>query len=749
MKCRLRLLEAKIPSDRNSIFSRIYIQSLNMKYQYDSQIKNIEANQVFVVNLPEDNAFGKNEPVDNEYYNISYLLMNIYKTTIASDSITGWIGYYVDKIIRNTKSSIIIYATLDVCNFFNDGQLEDEFTSECLIDRALINRWKNYTDANNPYMLPVIDFHKEEFAEPTKYLKSSTKINDQITGKWYAIYYSDAESTKTGVRTFLVPKATASYTITYPILQSITIEADTYYIFRQKDNLGKTISITNTISWTFPNTISHEGQEIHVYNDGGTIKMYLHEFDHDDIANNWRDYNDAATLLGSSTIATTIDVSGGVYTYYIMPLHYKPYTRDFYFPTLELTKRTASTSTTTQTQAITALDEIPLTNSRIIKIIELPYFPNTSTFANTFYSNVIDDFMNINVLELAEGKSFTGSPITADDYKTDDYLKDKPTTYNVAHSMQYETKFKNSNYDEKTFEYGPYKFSITPEMYDIDHNNRYEYFYFEYKQALLKSSFAIEIVQNSWQLKSEFAGYPNIEATYIVSDLDNEIPIFNNEYINYMKNGYNYDKESIARQTLKSSLTAGASIIGGIGLGLAGGAIGAAVGISSAQAGFTSFTNIIMNQIQQEAAMETKMNSYKNTKTGISGVSDLELRKLYQADALYFRKYEISNSLRNSLYNYWRLYGYKINEYANPHDFIRNNLRYRYNYIKLSSVEFSEEFYKKYAKFNDLIEIYKNKLLEGIYIYYRKTDGEHMICDFDKYFENFEDGIVWEGYGNE
>lgn len=742
MKCRLRLLEAKIPSDRNSIFSRTYVQSLNIKYQYDSQIKNIEENQVFIVNLPQDNAFGKDDPADNEYYNISYLLMNIYKTSIVSDSLSGWIGFYVDKIIRNTKSSIIIYATLDVCNFFNDGQFEDNFTDECLIDRALINRWKDYTNTSNPYMLPIIDFHNEEFNEPTKYLKSSTKIQDQMSGKWYAIYYSDPESSKTGVRTFLVPKTTASYLVSYPIITNIIVEADTYYIFRQKDNIGKTIAV-GTTSWTFSSTIQNEGQEIHIYNDGGTIKMYLHEFDYDDVANNWREYTDADTYLGGSNTATTIDVTGGIYSYYTMPLHYKAYTRNYYFPTLELHKKYATTSTLSQTQSVTGLDDIPRTNTRIIKIIDLPYYP--ASFNDTFYSNIIDDFMNIYVLELVEGKSFSGSSITANDYKTDDYLKEKPTSYNVAHSMQYETKFKNSSFDEKNFEYGAYKFTITPEMYDINSNNRYEYFYFNYKQSLLKSSFAIEIVQNSWQLKDEFAGYPNVEANYIVSDLDNEIPVFNNEYINYMKNGYNYDKESIARQTLKSSLTAGASIIGGIGLGVAGGVAGGVIGLSTAQAGFSSLTNIITNQIQQEARMEYKMNSYKNSKTGISGVSDLELRKMYQADALYFREYKISNSLRNNLYNYWRLYGYKINEYANPVTFVNNNLRHRYNYIKLSSVEFTEDFYKRFSKFNDLIEIYKNKLLEGIYIYYRKSDGTNLICDFDKYYENFEEGIVWEG----
>ena len=251
----------------------------------------------------------------------------------------------------------------------------------------------------------------------------------------------------------------------------------------------------------------------------------------------------------------------------------------------------------------------------------------------------------------------------------------------------------------------------------------------------------------SYAYKSEFGGLPNVESDFIISDMDNEIPVYNSDYINYMKNGYNYDKESIARQTTKGAVGI-ATGIGGAALGAAlGGPVGAAAIVSMGASAINQMNSLIISKIQAEANLAYKVNSYKNSKTAVSAISDLELRHEYEADALYFRKYHVSSSLKNLIYDYWRLFGYKYNEYGNPYTLVNANKRYWYNYIKLGSVEFKPEFIKKYSKYSDIMDDYKNKLLEGITIYRAQLTSTPAVyeSDFEQNYENFEDGIVLEG----
>ena len=376
MKCRVRLFEAKLPSDRNSIYSLTYITSLNMKYQYDSQIKNIEEQQVFVVKLNEENALGKGEPSETETYtNINYLTMHIYGSRLT-DTITGPIRYYVDRIVRNTKESIIIYATLDICNFFNDEDLDNNFTDGCLIERALLNRWQNYLNDNNPYMQQIVDFHKEDFDIPTKYLVDSTKITDRISGKWYAIYYSDPANTKTGVRTFLVPETTTNYNVKIDTQASINVLADTMYIIRAIDNMNATITIgSETFSLTDPD------EYLYIYNNGGNIMANKYKYTRRSIANNWNElYAVDSNYEHKENLASSFSSSVQPLIYYTIsePLlvpHVLTTTTPGWFPFLTYIFNKADTTTSSQNLAITGLNDIPRTNSRIIKIISLPYFP--------------------------------------------------------------------------------------------------------------------------------------------------------------------------------------------------------------------------------------------------------------------------------------------------------------------------------------------------------------------------------------
>ena len=473
ISCDVNLYSLNLPEDRHSIFSRPFIVQAtgNRKYTYKSQIKNLMMEQTFVVNLGEEYALGVDNTSHYLYDNINYLIMTI--TTEDPYDLQNPIPYYVDKIVRNTKKSIIIYATLDSVNYINtQDYLENNFTDNCLIERTHLNRWKNYGTALSNWMNPIIDFRKEDFDIPVKYLTSSTKITDKQSGKWYAIYYSDPDNTKTGVRCFLVPKTTANYSVKVDTQSSVNILADTFYIIRAEDNPNSTITI-GAETFTLGSANSYE--YIFIYNYEGNYRATKFKYAKQLIGGNWYylniDSQDSKTNLVSSFSS---DVHPLIY-YTIYEPNLIPNVRDgyAYFPLLDYVLHKANYTTSTTTASVTGLNDIPRTNSRIIKIIDLPYFPCSSTTATDLrYQNVVDNFMSINVIEVMDGASFDGSSITASDYEVKDYKIAKPTSYRLSHNIQYETKFENSAYDEMVFEYGPYRYTIQPEMMEIDHQNQ-------------------------------------------------------------------------------------------------------------------------------------------------------------------------------------------------------------------------------------------------------------------------------------
>lgn len=727
-----------LPSDHNSAFS-LFDTGATPIFSDWVQIKNLDIDQTFVINLNETHALYKwvNEP--------SYIKVEYYTTKESTVSRTAY--YYITRYYRNATSSILIEATLDVVNTI--GFESDYFTDNCNIERSHLPRWVESNEEG--YMNAYIDFHQEDFSIENRYLDHSYKVEQTVTGytgqkKWNVLYYSDPEA-KTGVRTFLVPDATATMTVREPHSSAITVEADTYYILRKEDNNYRTIT-SGTASFTFGST-GYQYEELHIYNYGGTQRMILYTWDSNNAGANWESYQTRST----STLNTPDGSfsSDGDMIYYINPLHKMSLVNTANhnaFPFINPTRYYNPQYTTNASRSVSGVSDLNLKNTRFIKLISIPYFPFTSTSDSSLtYRNVADDFMNVNLIEVADNVDL-GKVKIYDDYE----IADSKTTIplpTATHNIAYETKFMASEYDQASFEYGAYKFITTPELYDFSLTDGTESYDIYFKNGKLTSNLLFQFLENMYDFKSEFAGetaatgLAEITSRFILSDIPNEKPLYNNEYINYIKNGYNYDKETLARQTEKGLVNFGAQTIGSIlslGVGAAtGNPIAAAAGIGLISSTFQQANSIIQNQIQCEANIQKKLNQYKNSTTAVSAVNGIDLRKEYEADALYFRRYKISKTLRNYLYDFWRYYGYKVNSTGNPVTFVNSNKRYWYNYIKLSDVVFTKAFEQKYAKLSDWLELYKEKLKEGITIYHKHTGYNY---DFDRTLENIENNLL-------
>jgi hypothetical protein len=182
----------------------------------------------------------------------------------------------------------------------------------------------------------------------------------------------------------------------------------------------------------------------------------------------------------------------------------------------------------------------------------------------------------------------------------------------------------------------------------------------------------------------------------LISARDNSLPIYNNDYINYMRYTYAADRNNIdATQKAKEiSIGLGAastavSTVGGAAIGFAtghvpGAVIGAVVGaatgiISTINAAQQADTNIA----NANRSLDSKIANLKNQPVTASGASSaVDIMTEYSGNALYAMTYEPSELLKSAIYDKLFYCGYAHPVQEVP-DF---DSRFWFNYVQCTPV---------------------------------------------------------------
>ena len=735
--------KSKLPDNENYILDcSMYDSGLYSIYNYfeehndgrikidDFQLQKIQLQDIFVVNLNERYA----QQLASEIYNYNYCLL--------VNSLGEIIPYRITKILWNGTAACKLIVKMDVGTYIYNARYNTGYFNSAIIERAHKDRFSGKTTINGvEYLIPDIDYHEEPIDTPVKYLNDNEKIADllSVTVKWNVVYYSDPDS-DTGVRTFIVPDESDYREVKLATSSYLAIEGNTYYVIRKIDNPYITLTYDgNTIS--FDNDYLYE--EIHIYDRGGTILVRKY---------GWNESSAETGGWHGLSFEIIQDLSGSaVNVYYNTDLTYYIVNRQLLrsrvyryasipstpFPVLPASKQTLYLNTQTGFATLSGLDDFNLTNPRIIKIVSCPFLPVTLTSDECLLRNIADDYMNVTCVEWISNKDF---PLKSIISLSQDLLQRAPASYyEQPFDIFCETKLLNSNYTEVALEYNSYKLILPFELYAYTtQSGHYNFDYdVKYKQSKLRSDLLFKMDVANY---TKLGGLLNATSNYLVSDIDNEKPIFNNEYINYIKNGYNYDKENMNRQTVTSAMLSGVQVAGGV-AGIAAGAltggISAAAGISLVTSGLTNMINIINSRIAAENSIKQKLTSYRNSSTGIAGVNALDLRKEYEANDLYKRTYEMPSEMRDTICNFFRFYGYQLNEFVDDltlKDY--ENSRLYYNFIKLKDIKIKPEFKSEFVKNSEIIDELVRIYNEGVTIYHIK--GGYDDFDFDKEYENYE-----------
>lgn len=271
---------------------------------------------------------------------------------------------------------------------------------------------------------------------------------------------------------------------------------------------------------------------------------------------------------------------------------------------------------------------------------------------------------------------------------------------------------------------------------------------------------------------------------YLMVSRNNEETLMNSEYVNYINNGYNYDKKANALAMKQAARNAVLSTIGSaFNIGTAAASLGQrkqvntrsgyftnllnpaswqgsnvykAIGATSAASascysGLTSVTalgqlgnaasaastavgawiNLAELKQAQDNAMAQKLAQLSAQAASTAGSDDVDLMSWYSDNRLHVARYEVPNFVRKSLYHAFDLTGYAQEKYGIPDV----DSRLWYNFIQCDPI-FLEQGYDKYKQ--TWLDDVRAKYQSGVTVFHNRNGA----FDLEQQYENWETWIV-------
>ena len=393
------------------------------------------------------------------------------------------------------------------------------------------------------------------------------------------------------------------------------------------------------------------------------------------------------------------------------------------------------------TRSTIAFSSIDKTDSKIIKIIKLPYAPCNITYSNgvyTFPSEWTYDtgYMKLNDASLStEFENDIGRVYFPELFLTETA---QPTQLK---NFDRESKLYHSDFYNFKLVYDSFVREIALERIDTSEFSKATtwdmastFISLKFKPTnTINSKFAFKIDYSTWDEAHYFAQYNQSfdYEDYLLISRNNEETIFSNDYLNYIRTGYNYDKKAKEQQTNQNYLLAGVQLAAGVASFAASsitGGISAAAGISLVSGAITTLSSAAYNKSQSENSMQSKLANLAAQSTAVMGSDDVDLLSYYNGNRLEIKKYDTISQQKEALYKLFFYCGYSHNVMAKPN--IRS--RYWFNFIQCKPV-FNEEGATPY---NDYLDDIKSRYEAGITVYHHHYDN--IRWDWEQKFENWE-----------
>ena len=650
---------------------------------------------------------------------------NIGNFVRATDGTNIWY-YFVMNCQWRGRETLLLELGLDSLNTF---WKDLKFSKESHITRRYKDRFTNNRRGKG---LPVVDAYPEEFHTPPQIRKIKEVVGD--TEKWYLIYKTDYVQTNE-----LSENPVSCYTCAETKQTILT------------HNVG-------TVSWTAASMTDRLWYALYGKAcDGFKIKIGDRTLTIDTRAQNYLYfYKESNTVV--KLVYVDFDTTNMIIHEYSGP---KIEFIEAEFAYAQNSDRPAKPSNAAEAGGIlAALDDsnktlimagaaladllsfsewykLNKTDARLVRIVELPYAPFQKKVDANGKLNVPDGWTPEDALlkltdPNVEFKNIIGSKtIQIPTLDINDFAPQ-----HAPLGPAYEPKLYNSAFSSFKFVYDSNVYAFDPEENPTPWVSPYEATITFHDSTTLDNTLAFEFATNLNQTQDH--------GEFLISNRSNSLPYYNNDYLNYMRFGKAIDEKQAgwniagtAVSGVGSALTTSASLAAGIGmagkaaaggaatvLGLtaSGGAIaGLAVGLVA------TAVSVARTVATSWDTVNSKIDQYTHQASNINGTSDVSIFDVYGKNKLLYMTYEPREEFKNSLYDYFRYYGYACDEYG---DIKQMYTRVYSDYFVVSPV-FQDALL--WNPFKDDIE---TRMKIGIRVYHYKNG-----YDFQLNYENWEKEI--------
>lgn len=651
---------------------------------------------------------------------------------------------FIDKIEQGAKGTVVVDMTVDTLNTFFSKVV---FTDKCHIVREHRDRYA-YSASSRVYK-EKIDRYPEGL-ECNLLRTSSTLVAPDVGGmqNWYLSYSTKNDLTSSNitnpVSVKVIPEDSLSINQSSSnVVTSSSLEDGKHYLVFSNENSGGYFEQypTYILGNDMPNSTDEFVSVFDFYKNDNYVRLTGYRVNKSD--------GSKSTFL-TATSDTSLTLSG-ISKVRIISSSYDTGAVNEYEYAVQVTEGYFSVGSS---PTLTKFSDYDRSDSKLMKIIELPYAP----FQESLTSGSLD---------IPTGFSVVGGYLYADSFDTEFKqrisLEYKPFDFTTIHSSipkladvnfapssSYDPKIHHSDFYSIKFVYDSY--SVQYRMEDMIPNSdtlAYEPYLDIYFQATntinSKFLFTLKPSNRGYTYYSD-QDYPLI----ILAARNNEKTIFTNDYLNYIRTGYNYDLKKNSASITASILSSAVSIGGGLLASATGGPLGAAIGIGAAASGIGSAISVINSAYQNDTSMKSKLQTLAFQSTGVSGSDDLDLFKGYNSkNKLRVMIYEPRDDVKSMLESLWYYYGYKTNRFGKP-DFYS---RYWFNYCqgdvnfyfktnKVGSREADITYHNENGMTDEMYLDFKNRFTEGVTVlHYRSlTLGSEtrIFYDFAQNLENME-----------
>ena len=405
---------------------------------------------------------------------------------------------------------------------------------------------------------------------------------------------------------------------------------------------------------------------------------------------------------------------------------------------------------TTLEMSVFGKDHIDRTDSKNIKLITLPYCPSQCSYINNGSLLTIGNewILDNNILKLNDlNTKFKNEVVSKDIFNPVSDLVFN--TYQVlldgtATKTGYDPKLYHSDFYYKKFTYDSFNKVFKLELLDWDGSLR----------ANGNSGFTMDFITSRNIVSKFLFMFPQYVLRFGEEDYDNVLPVarnneevlYNSQYLNYLRTGYNYDLKTKERQE-----TAGAA-----GLGLSAAALAASIGISlipgmqgvgvagviGSVAGIAgSAINYAKATAQAEDNIQRKLQESQNQAVSVLNADDYDLLEAYSNNQAKICTYEVSPQMHEALSDLFFYCGYARDFQEVPNI----DTRYWFNFLQCDLVCDNWDNIPK-----EIQEMIKQKFSEGVTFFHCHKLGSDTkyTWDIGQTKENYEKWIVLANGGN-